>query len=396
MKANPSVGDERPIRSTMLPYGRQTIDEDDREAVEGVLRGDWLTTGPAVSSFETVLCQATGARQAVAMNSGTAALHAATAAIDIQPDDEVIVPAISFVASANCILYRHGRPVFADICKDTMNIDPADVARKITKKTKAIVAVDFAGHPCDHDELRRIAAAHDLRIISDSAHSLGATYRGKSVGTLQDITTLSFHPVKIITTGEGGALLTDNDELAKRTRSFRHHGIDLDLHARGRRDTFEYYVTSLGFNYRITDISCALGSSQMKKLESWIARRRAIAAKYAIGLAQNPMLELPTERADCRSAWHLYVVRLNLEMLTVSRREFFAAMRAENIGVNVHYIPIPWLTLYRDLGYERGQWPVAETEYERTLSVPIYPGMKDEDVDDVINALDKVSRRFGR
>jgi len=380
----------------MLPYGRQTIDEDDREAVESVLRGDWLTTGPAVSSFETVLCQATGARQAVAMNSGTAALHAATAAIDIQPDDEVIVPAISFVASANCILYRHGRPVFADICKDTMNIDPADVARKITKKTKAIVAVDFAGHPCDHDELRRIAAAHDLRIISDSAHSLGATYRGKSVGTLQDITTLSFHPVKIITTGEGGALLTDNDELAKRARSFRHHGIDLDLHARGRRDTFEYDVTSLGFNYRITDISCALGSSQMKKLGGWIARRRAIAAKYAIGLAQNPMLELPTERADCRSAWHLYVVRLNLEMLTVSRREFFAAMRAENIGVNVHYIPIPWLTLYRDLGYERGQWPVAETEYERTLSVPIYPGMKDEDVDDVINALDKVSRRFGR
>jgi len=380
----------------MLPYGRQTIDEDDREAVESVLRGDWLTTGPAVSSFETVLCQATGARQAVAMNSGTAALHAATTAIDIQPDDEVIVPAISFVASANCILYRHGRPVFADICKDTMNIDPADVARKITKKTKAIVAVDFAGHPCDHDELRRIAAAHDLRIISDSAHSLGATYRGKSVGTLQDITTLSFHPVKIITTGEGGALLTDNDELAKRARSFRHHGIDLDLHARGRRDTFEYDVTSLGFNYRITDISCALGSSQMKKLGGWIARRRAIAAKYAIGLAQNPMLELPTERADCRSAWHLYVVRLNLEMLTVSRREFFAAMRAENIGVNVHYIPIPWLTLYRDLGYERGQWPVAETEYERTLSVPIYPGMKDEDVDDVVNAFDKVSRRFGR
>ena len=237
MKANPSGEEELPIRSTMLPYGRQTIDEDDREAVEIVLRGDWLTTGPAVSSFETVLCQATGARQAVAMNSGTAALHAATAAIDIQPDDEVIVPAISFVASANCILYRHGRPVFADICKDTMNIDPADVARKITKKTKAIVAVDFAGHPCDHDELRGIAAAHDLRIISDSAHSLGATYRGKSVGTLQDITTLSFHPVKIITTGEGGALLTDNDELAKRARSFRHHGIDLDLHARGRRVT---------------------------------------------------------------------------------------------------------------------------------------------------------------
>jgi perosamine synthetase len=380
----------------MLPYGRQTIDEADRKAVNDVLRGDWLTTGPAVSAFETVLCQSTGARRAVAVNSGTAALHAATAAIGIEPADEVIVPAISFVASANCVLYRGGKPVFADIGRDTMNIDPADVIRKITKRTKAIVAVDFAGHPCDHDELRDIAATHNLRIISDAAHSLGATYRGRNVGTLQDITALSFHPVKIVTTGEGGALLTDNDDLAKRARSFRHHGIDIDLHARARSDSFEYDVTSLGFNYRITDISCALGCSQMTKLESWIARRRAITAMYCKGLAQNAMLELPTERADCRSAWHLYVVRLNLDMLKVSRREIFAAMRGENIGVNVHYMPIPWLTLYQDLGYERGQWPIAEAEYERTLSIPIYPGMKDEDVDDVIAAFEKVFRRFRR
>lgn len=396
MTANPLVREEGPIRSTMLPYGRQTIDEADRRAVEDVLRGDWLTTGPAVSAFETVLCQSTGARQAVAVNSGTAALHAATAAIGLEPDDEVIVPAISFVASANCVLYRRGKPVFADVCRDTMNVDPADVARKITKKTKAIVAVDFAGHPCDHDELRDIAATHNLRIISDAAHSLGATYRGRSVGTLQDVTALSFHPVKIVTTGEGGALLTDDEQLAKRARSFRHHGIDLDLHARARSHSFEYDVTSLGFNYRITDISCALGCSQMKKLESWISRRRAMAAMYQECLAQNPMLELPTERGDCGSAWHLYVVRLNLDMLRVSRREIFAAMRAENIGVNVHYIPIPWLTLYRDLGYERGHWPVAEKEYERMLSIPIYPGMKDEDVGDVIAALEKVLRRFRR
>jgi UDP-4-amino-4,6-dideoxy-N-acetyl-beta-L-altrosamine transaminase len=396
MKADLRVFEEGPIRSTMLPYGRQTIDDDDRKAVESVLKGDWLTTGPAVSSFEAVLCQSTGARHAVAMNSGTAALHAATTAIEVQPDDEVIVPAISFVASANCALYRRAKPVFADICKDTLNIDPVDVARKITKKTKAIVAVDFAGHPCDHDELRRIAAAHKLPIISDAAHSLGATYRGKSVGSLQDITALSFHPVKIITTGEGGALLTDNDEFAKRARSFRHHGIDIDLHARARRDTFEYDVTSLGFNYRITDISCALGSSQMKKLDGWIARRRAIAAMYRERLAQNPMLELPTERADCQSAWHLYAVRFNLDMLRVGRREIFAAMRTENIGVNVHYIPIPWLTLYRDLGYERGHWPIAETEYERMLSIPIYPGMTDGDVGDVVTALERVLRRFRR
>ena len=396
MKANPTVREQGPIRTTMLPYGRQTIDEDDRKAVENVLKGDWLTTGPTVASFEGILCQATGARQAVAMNSGTAALHAATAAIDIQPEDEVIVPAISFVASANCVLYRRGKPVFADLSKDTLNIDPDDIVRKITSKTKAIVAVDFTGHPCDHDRLREIATTHNLKVISDAAHSLGATYRDRNVGTLQDITALSFHPVKIITTGEGGALLTDNDELAKRAKSFRHHGIDIDLHARAQGQTFEYDVTSLGFNYRITDISCALGCSQMSKLKGWIDRRRAIAAMYQEGLAQNPMLQLPTERADCRSAWHLYAVRLNLDMLSVSRREIFTAMRAENIGVNVHYIPIPWLTLYRNLGYGRGNWPVAETEYERMLSIPIYPGMTDQDVGDVIAAFDKVLRRFRR
>jgi dTDP-4-amino-4,6-dideoxygalactose transaminase len=330
------------------------------------------------------------------MNSGTAALHAATSAIGIGPGDEVIVPAISFVASANCVLYQGAKPVFADICKDTMNIDPADVARKITAKTKAIIAVDFAGHPCDHDALREVASAHGLKIISDAAHSLGATYRHRNVGTLQDVTALSFHPVKIITTGEGGAFLTNDDDLAKKARSFRHHGIDIDLHARARSDSYAYDVTSLGFNYRVTDISCALGSSQVKKLPQWIARRRGIAALYDAGLGQNPMLELPTERPDCKSAWHLYVVRLNLDTLTASRKEVFAAMRGENIGVNVHYIPIPWLSLYSQLGYERGQWVVAETEYERILSIPMYPGMTDGDVSDVVAAFDKVYRRFRR
>ena len=244
--------------------------------------------------------------------------------------------------------------------------------------------------------MRDIASTHGLKIISDAAHSLGATYRGGNVGSLQDITALSFHPVKIITTGEGGAFLTNDADLAKKAKSFRHHGIDIDLHARARSDSYTYDVTSLGFNYRITDISCALGSSQIKKLPQWIARRRAIAALYDAGLAQNPMLELPTERPDCKSAWHLYVVRLNLETLTATRKEVFAAMRGENIGVNVHYIPIPWLTLYSQHGYERGQWAVAETEYERTLSVPMYPGMTDGDVSDVIEAFDKVYRRYRR
>ena len=385
-----------PVRATMLPYARQTIDERDRRVVDEVLSGNWLTTGPAVPAFEVDLCEATGARHASAVNSGTAALHAATSAIDIGPGDEVIVPAISFVATANCVLYQRGTPVFADVSRDTMNINPDDVVRKITSKTKAIVAVDFTGHPCDHNALRKIANDHGLKVISDAAHSLGATYYGRKVGTLQDITALSFHPVKIITTGEGGAVLTDDDDLAKKARSFRHHGIDVDLHARARSDSFVYDVTSLGFNYRITDIGCALGSSQMTHLSEWISRRSDIAAKYHTALSSNPMLELPVERPHCQSSWHLYLVRLNLDTITAARSEIFAALRAENIGVNVHYIPIPWLTLYKNLGYERGQWPVAETEFERSLSIPMYPGMTDQDIDDVVAAMDKVYRRFKR
>jgi perosamine synthetase len=385
-----------PVRPSMLPYARQTIDSADRKAVDDVLRGDWLTTGPAVASFEASLCRYTGAVHGIAMNSGTAALHSATSTLDIRPGDEVIVPAISFVASANCVLYQRGTPVFADVSRDTLNIDPADIERKITSKTKAIVAVDFAGHPCDHDALREIAGKFGLKVISDAAHSLGATYRGRKVGTLQDLTALSFHPVKLITTGEGGAILTDDDELAKRSRSFRHHGIDVDLHARARSQSFVYDVTSLGFNYRITDISCALGSSQLLKLPDWIAKRQAIAAMYNQSLGQFPMLELPTEHADCSSAWHLYVVRIKPEMLTASRGEIFAALRAENIGVNVHYIPIPWLTLYANLDYRRGQWPVAEREYEKILSIPMYPGMTGEDVNDVVEAFRKVWRRYRR
>jgi UDP-4-amino-4,6-dideoxy-N-acetyl-beta-L-altrosamine transaminase len=380
----------------MLPYARQTIDDADRKAVDDVLKGDWLTTGPAVASFETALCQYTGASHAVAMNSGTAALHAATSVLGIAPGDEVIVPAISFVASANCVLYQRGTPVFADVSKDTLNIDPIDVERKITAKTKAIVAVDFTGHPCDHDALRDIARKSGVRIISDAAHSLGATYRGRKVGVLQDLTALSFHPVKLITTGEGGAVLTEDEELAKKARSFRHHGIDIDLHARAKTHSYVYDVTSLGFNYRITDISCALGTSQLSKLSDWIARRQSIAKMYDESLRQIPMLDLPVERPDCRSAWHLYVVRIKPEMLTVSRAEIFAALRAENIGVNVHYIPIPWLSLYANLNYQRGQWPTAEAEYEKTLSIPMYPAMTQEDVTHVVDALWKVWRRYRR
>ncbi len=386
----------RPVRGSMLRYATQSVDAADRLAVEEVLRSDWLTTGPAVALFEKALCDFTGARHAVAVNSGTAALHAATWAAGIGPGDEVIVPAISFVASSNCVLYQQGVPVFSDLCPDTLNIDPTDVERKITPKTRAIVAVDFAGHPCDHDALRQLSDHYGIPVIVDSAHSLGALYHGRNSGTLQPLNAFSFHPVKHITTGEGGAVLTESDKIAHSIRSFRHHGIDLDLHARGKINSWEYDVISLGYNYRIPDINCALGISQLTKLKGWLERRRAIVADYRKAMVGLPMLQLPEERSGCVSAWHLYVVRLKPETVNASRAEVFAALRAENIGVNVHYIPIPWMKHYANLGYVRGQWPVAETEYERLLSLPLFPDMTSQDIADVVEALNKVWKAYRR
>lgn len=379
-----------PVRETLLPYAKQSIDDADRHAVDAVLSSNWLTTGPKVKEFEDVVAEYTGAKEAIAVNTGTAALHAAVWAAGIKAGDEVIVPAISFVASANCVLYVGATPVFADLCPDTLNLDPEDVKRKITARTKAILCVDFAGHPCDHDALRAIADAHGLTIIADSAHSLGAVYKGRSVGTLQDLTCLSFHPVKHITTGEGGMVLTDDPVMAKRVRSFRHHGIDVDLHARNKINSWEYDIVNVGFNYRLPDINCALGISQLAQSDHWLARRRSIAASYNQAFAQLPMLQLPTQRSDCLSSWHLYVVRLNNETISASRSQVFSALRAENIGVNVHYIPIPWMTAYKNLGYNRGQWTVAEQEYERVISLPMYPGMADQDILDTIAAVKKV------
>jgi UDP-4-amino-4,6-dideoxy-N-acetyl-beta-L-altrosamine transaminase len=378
----------------MLRYATQTVDADDRAAVEQVLLGDWLTTGPAVANFEQALCKYTGAKYAVALNTGTAALHASAAAAGIGPGDEAIVPAISFVASANCVLYQQGIPVFADLSPDTLNIDPIEVERKVTPRTKAIVTVDFAGHPCDYGPLREIAEYHGIPVIEDGAHAFGASHPGGLVGTLNELTAFSFHPVKHITTGEGGAVMTNDAVLAKSVRSFRHHGIDLDLHARGERNSWEYDVISLGYNYRIPDINCALGISQLRKQAGWIERRRAIAKQYREDLAGCPMLDLPTERQGFRSAWHLYVVRLHLERIRCDRSRIFAALRAENIGVNVHYIPIPWMTHYARLGYGRGDWPVAEREYERILSLPMYPAMTDGDIVDVVEAIYKVWQAY--
>ena len=383
-----------PVRATMLPYGRQSVDDADIQAVVEVLRGDWLTTGPAVRAFEQAVANYVGVHEAVAVNSGTAALHAAAYAAGIGPGDEVIVPALTFAATANCVLYLGGKPVFADVLPGTLNLDPEDVAHKITPKTKAIIPVDFTGQPCDHNALRALADAHGLTVIEDAAHALGATYRGRKVGALHELTTLSFHPVKHITTGEGGMIVTDSSELAAQMRAFRSHGITADFRQRAEAGSWIYEMVDLGYNYRLPDILCALGMSQLQKLDGWLGRRRAIAARYIAAFADLPQISVPEVLPETEPAWHLFVIQLDLEQLQVGRKEVFAALRAENIGVNVHYIPVYWHPYYQKLGYERGLCPVAEATYERLISLPMFAALSDTDVADTIAAVHKVVEAY--
>lgn len=391
---NLAVDGGRPVRDTLLPYARQTVDQDDVEAVAATLTGSWLTTGPAVAAFEQAIAAYVGAREGVAVSSGTAALHAAAFAAEIGPGDEVIVPAITFAASANCVLYMGGRPVFADVHPGTLNLDPDDAKRKITPRTKAIVAVDYAGQPCDHAALRALADAHGLTIIEDAAHALGATYHGRKVGALHELTTFSFHPVKHITTAEGGAVATDNPGLAARMRAFRSHGITTDFRQRAEAGSWVYEMVALGYNYRLPDLNCALGLSQLAKLSGWLARRRTIAAQYIAAFADLPTLHVLDVLPDSEPAWHLFVIRLDLARLRAGRKEVFAALRAENIGVNVHYIPVYWHPYYRQLGYDRGLCPVAEAAYETLISLPMFAAMTDQDVTDAIVAVRKVLEAY--
>jgi perosamine synthetase len=383
-----------PVRNTPLNYGRQWLEDDDIQSVVEILRGDWLTMGPSVEKFERAVAEYVGAQYGVAVNSGTAALHVAAFAAGIGPGDEVIVSPMTFAASSNCVLYLGGKPVFADILPGTMNLDPAQVERKITKQTKAIVAVDYTGQPCNYEAIRSIAQRHNLSVIEDAAHSLGATYHDRKVGTLNELTTFSFHPVKHITTGEGGMTVTDDRDLAIRMRNFRSHGVDLDFRQRTKDRPWFYQMVQLGFNYRLPDVGCALGLSQLQKIDRFLARRREIAARYNEVFSGIPELAIPEVIPDCQSAWHLYVIRLNLDLLKVDRTEIFRALMAEGLGINVHYIPVPWHPYYQTLGYTKGQWPVAEREYERIISLPMFPKMTDQDVSDVIESVTKVLAEY--
>jgi len=380
-----------PVRDEFLSYGSQWLDENDIQAVVDVLRSDWITTGPKIDEFEQKFVEYVGAKCAVAVSSGTAALHAAVFACGIGPGDEVITTPLTFAASANCVIYQGGKPVFADIRHDTLNIDPQEIEKKITGKTKAIIAVDYAGLPCDYDEIRKIADKYDLLLIEDASHAIGAKYRGKSIGAISDLTTFSFHPVKHITTGEGGMITTDNLEFAEKLKIFRNHGITTGARERQEKGAWLYEMVDLGYNYRITDFQCALGMSQLAKLDSFLAQRREIADKYDEAFAGLSEIITPPVVRDRVSAWHLYVIRLNLGCLQVDRAKIFAALRAENIGVNVHYIPVYLHPFYRQhFGTGLGLCPVAEAAYECIISLPIFPRMSEDDVKDVITAIYKV------
>lgn len=377
---------EKGNKKMYIPYGRQTIEEDDIKAVLETLSSDFLTTGPKIEEFEQSVAHYVGAKYAVAVSNGTAALHVACLAAGIGEGDEVITTPNTFVASANCALYCKATPVFADIKKDSYNIDPEDIKRKITSKTKAIIAVHFAGQPCEMDEIHRLAKEHHLLVIEDAAHALGAEYHGKRVGGLSDMTTFSFHPVKHITTGEGGMITTNNKELYEKLKRFRSHGITRDELEMTKMDGAWYYEQfDLGFNYRITDIQCALGICQMKKLDRFVKRRIAIRDAYDRAFRDIKGITIPTEQQGVKSSWHLYVI------LVEHRKAVFDELRKRNIGVNVHYIPVYKQPYYHNHGYEQVACENAEYYYDHCISLPIFPGLTDEEQDYVIwNVLEVV------
>jgi len=387
----PALVGGKPTIKEFIPYGKQYIDEDDLKAVNDVLTSPYLTTGPKVEEFEKKLCELTGAKYSVAISNGTAALHAACYAAGISEGDEVITTPITFAASANCILYCGGTPVFADIDHETWNIDPRKIEEKITDKTKAIIAVDFTGQAVQINEIKEICKKHNLVFIEDAAHSIGTKYNGIPVGAHADFTTFSFHPVKTITCGEGGAILTNNKDYYNKMLLFRSHGITRDekllTHTpfNGYNEQIE-----LGYNFRMTDFQAALGTSQLRKLNQFSNRRKEIVSKYNEAFSKIPEITIQQEITESDTTRHLYIIRLKSDKLKVGRNEIYKALNAENVGLQVHYIPVYFHPYYQELGYKRGLCPNAEALYEEIITIPLYYSLSDEDVDSVIEAVNKV------
>ena len=387
-----------PVRETTIPYGRQYIDEEDIAAVTETLRGDFLTGGPRIEELEQKICEITGAKYAVAVSNGTAALHLAALAAGVQAGDEVIVSSITFAASANCVLYCGGMPVFADIRPDTYNIDPESIRRLITPETRGIIAVDFTGQAVEHDEIRSICREHDLFLIEDAAHAIGTKYKGQPVGSIADMTCFSFHPVKTVTGGEGGAVTTDDEQLYHRLMRLRTHGITRRREEMVHPTDAGWYneQVELGYNYRLTDFQAALLLSQLKKLPAFAARRKEIVARYNEAFAEMPEIFVQREIPESDTTRHLYILRLQPDRLTCDRRRFFDALRAENIGSQVHYLPVYWHSYYEKRGYGKGLCPNAEAYYNEVMSLPLYYSMTDGDVEDVIRGVKKIVDHYRR
>lgn len=387
-----------------IPYGKQSIDASDIEAVVNVLKSDWVTQGPKIKEFEDAICKYVNAKHGVAVATGTAALHAACFAAGIEPQDEIITSPITFAASGNCAMFLGGKVKFVDISENTYCLDYKKLERAITKKTKAIIPVDFAGQPCDMDEINEIADKYKITVIHDAAHSLGAAYKNRPVGTLGSMTIFSFHPVKPITTGEGGMIMTEDDSLFKKMMLFRTHGItneeaSMQLKEQasdnenqfnptsnpGSRAPWYYEMQALGYNYRITDMQCALGISQLKKIDKFILRRSQIAKRYTDAFSASGLLITPHQEKDRQSGWHLYMLRLKLDKMRKSRRQVFEELRALGIGVHVHYIPLHLQPYYKNsFGYKRGDFPVAESFYDSALTIPLFAAMSDDECGYVI------------
>lgn len=382
----------KPVLEKKVGYGHQYIDEADVQAVVDVLKSEFLTCGPKIGEAEQKLCDITGAKHAVLIANGTAALHAACFAAGIGKDDEVITTPITFAASANCVLYCGGKPVFADINPETYNIDPDQIEKCITKKTRAVVAVDYTGQAVEADKIRRICEKQDLIYIEDAAHSLGTVYNGRPVGSIADMTEFSFHPVKTCTAGEGGAVTTNSDDLYKKLLLFRTHGItrNQDWMTKESEGGWFYQQVDLGYNYRMTDMQAALLSSQLDKLPFFAARRKELVRRYNEAFAKMPEITVQKEIPESDTVRHLYILQFNLEMLNCDRREIYDALQAEGVGVNVHYIPTYLFPYYQKLGYKAGACPNAEHLYERMISIPLYYGLTNEQQDRVVEAVRKI------
>jgi len=377
-----------------IPYGRQWIDDEDINAVVEVLKSDYLTTGPKISEFEKKLAERVGAKYAVAIANGTAALHAACFAAGITAGDEVITTPITFAASANAAIYCGGKPIFSDIDAKTYNIDPEDIKRKITPKTKAIIPVHFTGQPCEMEPILEIAKKNGLKVIEDAAHAIGAKYKGNSIGSIADMTTFSFHPVKQITTGEGGAITTNDESLYEKLMMFRTHGITRSNQKLLKNEGPWYYEQQfLGYNYRMTDMQAALGISQLSKLDMFIQKRKEYVRVYNEAFKNFEGVQIPYQLPETQSSWHLYIIQLQLEKLKIGRKEIYEELLAAGIGVNVHYIPVYYHPYYQSLGYIKGLCPKAEDLYERIITLPLYPAMEKGDLKYVIDTLQEIIAR---